>query len=92
MMICAAAPIFSLADAAFAAACNAYGQTAVALAMNINFLDAVAPGTRLIAEAREESLGARIGLYHLTVSDEQGRIVASSHATAYRKSEWFAEQ
>ena len=81
--------IFSLADAAFAAACNAYGQTTVALAMTINYLDAVKPGTRLIAEAREESRGERIALYHLTVRDERGKLVASLHATAYRKNEWF---
>jgi acyl-CoA thioesterase len=83
------AAIFALADAAFAAACNAHGQTAVALEMNISFLGAVVPGTRLIAEAKEEALSARIGLYHLHVMDESGRIVASSHATAYRKNEWF---
>ncbi len=81
--------IFTLADFAFASACNSYGQTAVALEVNINFLEAVAPGTRLIAEAQEESLGTRIALYHLTVKDERGKLIASSHATAYRRNEWF---
>lgn len=81
--------ITTLADAAFGAACNAYGQTAVALAVTINFLEAVKPGTRLIAEANEEAASARIGLYHLVVTDESGKVVASSHATAYRKKEWF---
>ncbi|MBI3913889.1 MAG: hydroxyphenylacetyl-CoA thioesterase PaaI [Chloroflexi bacterium] len=81
--------IFSLADAAFGAACNASGQTAVALEMNINFLNAVAPGARLVAEAKEESASARIALYHLTVTDEQGRMIASLHATAYKKNERF---
>lgn len=81
--------IFSLADAAFAAACNASGQTAVALEMNVNFLKSVDPGTRLIAQAEEESQGARVGLYHLTVVDQHGELVASLHATAYRKQELF---
>lgn len=81
--------IFSLADAAFAAACNAYGQAAVALEMNISFLKSVEAGTRLIAEAKEESTSARIGLYHLTVTDEKGSMIASLHATAYRKDERF---
>ncbi len=81
--------IFTLADFAFAAACNSYGQTAVALDVHINFLEAVKPGTRLIAEAEEESLGKRIALYHLVVKDARGNLVASSHATAYRKQEWF---
>jgi acyl-coenzyme A thioesterase PaaI-like protein len=43
----------------------------------------------LIGEATEESKGSRIALYHLTVKDEHGKLVASSHATAYRKNEWF---
>ena len=62
--------IFSLADAAFAAACNSYGQAAVALHVGISFLAAVSVGTRLVAEASEESLGRRTGLYRLTVTTE----------------------
>ncbi len=81
--------ITTLADAAFAAACNSYGQRTVALAVTINFIEAVKPGTRLIATAEEEAASARIGLYHLVVMDESGKVVASSHATAYRKQEWF---
>lgn len=86
------AAIFTLADFAFAAACNAYGQTALALEVKINFLDAVKPGTRLIAEATEEALSNRIGLYHLTVRDANGALVAAAQATAYRKSEWFVKR
>jgi acyl-CoA thioesterase len=81
--------ITTLADAAFAAACNSYGQRTVALAVTINFIEAVKPATRLIATAEEEAASARIGLYHLVVMDEGGKVVASSHATAYRKNEWF---
>ncbi len=81
--------ITTLADTAFGAACNAYGQTAVALEINISFLGAVKVGARLTAVAQEEAASARIGLYHLTVTDEDGNLVASSHATAYRKKEWF---
>ncbi len=83
--------IFALADAAFAAACNAYGQTTVAIEMNISFLKPVKSGTRLIAEAQEESGSARISLYHLAVTDANANLVASLHATAYRKDEWFDE-
>lgn len=83
------AAIFTLADFAFAAACNSYGQTALALEVKINFLEAVQVGSQLIAEATEESLSARIGLYHLAVRDASGALVAAAQATAYRKSEWF---
>ena len=78
--------IFSLADAAFAAACNSYGQMAVALHVSISFLAAVPAGTRLVAEASEESLGRRIGLYRLAVTTEEGDLVALWHGTAYRRS------
>jgi acyl-CoA thioesterase len=83
--------IFSLADAAFAAACNSYGQVAVALHVDISFLDAVEVGTRLIAEATEEHLGGRTGLYRLTVTKEDGTLVALAHGTAYRKKQALLE-
>ncbi|MBI5029703.1 MAG: hotdog fold thioesterase [Chloroflexi bacterium] len=83
------AAIFTIADYAFAAACNSYGQTALALEVKINFLEAVQVGTKLIAEAKEESLSTRIGLYHLTVTDSNGKLVAAAQATAYRKNETF---
>ena len=83
--------IFSLADAAFAAACNSYGQVAVALHVDISFLDAVEVGTRLIAEAAEEHLGGRTGLYRLTVTREDGTLVALAHGTAYRRKQPLLE-
>ena len=79
--------IFSLADAAFAAACNSYGQVAVALNVHISFLAAVTVGTRLVAEGTEEHLGGRTGLYRLAVATEDGTLVALAHGTAYRKKE-----
>src|SRR5512142_1161742 len=81
--------VFTLADFAFAAACNSYGQVAVALNVSINFLDAIKLGTHLIAEAKEESLTPRTGLYRLLVTNDGGKLVAAAQATAYRKKEWF---
>ncbi len=81
--------IFTLADFAFAAACNSYGQIAVALNVSINFLAAIQVGTHLIAEAKEESLTPRTGMYRLLVTNESGKLVAAAQATAYRKREWF---
>ena len=79
--------IFSLADAAFAAAGNSHGQVAVALNVSINFLAAVPLGTRLYAEATEESLGHRTALYRLAVATESGKPVALCHGTVYRKNQ-----
>ena len=77
--------IFSLADAAFAAAGNSHGQVAVALNVSINFLAAVPAGTRLRAEASEESATRRTALYRLSVTAEDGTLVALGHGTVYRK-------
>lgn len=82
--------IFSLADAAFAAACNSYGQVALALNVNVSFVAAVPAGTRLYAEATEENLGRRIGLYRLAVTAEDGTLVAVCHGMAYRKRQQLA--
>jgi acyl-CoA thioesterase len=79
--------IFALADAAFAAAGNSRGQKAVALCMNINYCLPATEGMTLIAEAFEESLGRRTGLYRIAVRSEDGRLIASSQGTVYRKPE-----
>lgn len=84
--------IFALADYAFATACNAHGRTALALDVKINFLQPVSIGARLVADATEESLSSRIGLYHLTVKDARGTLVAAAQATAYRKNESFLKR
>lgn len=86
------AVVFALVDTAFAAASNSHGQAAVALDMSISFLAATRPGQRLVAEAREENLGRRTALYHMTVRDEDGRLIASSHGTVYRKRESLVEK
>jgi acyl-CoA thioesterase len=79
--------IFTLADAAFAAASNSHGQVAVALNASINYLAAVPVGTRLYAEATEESLGHRTALYRMSVTAEDGTLVALCHGTVYRKNQ-----
>ncbi len=83
--------IFSLADSAFAAASNSHGQTSVALNIEISYVRMVVPGTKLIAEATEEYLGKRTALYHITVTTDEGDLVASCHGVVYRKKEWFLE-
>ena len=83
--------IFSLADAAFAAACNSYGQVAVALDVNMSFVAAVPVGTQLIAEANEENLGRRTGLYRLAVSTAEGTLVALGQGTAYRRNQQLGQ-
>jgi acyl-CoA thioesterase len=76
--------IFTLADVAFAAACNSHDRVAVAIDVSISFVKAVSSGT-LFAEAREEALTDRLSTCIVRVSDEAGGLVALFKGTAYRK-------
>jgi acyl-CoA thioesterase len=67
---------FSLADSAFAFACNSHGQRAVAQHCSITYVAPVGSGTRLTAEARERQRGERSGIYDVTVRDETGLVIA----------------
>jgi len=84
--------IFTLADCAFAAASNSHGELAVALSMSINFLAAVPPGTRLVAEAQEIKKGRRAGFYQIAVTTEAGEPVAILQAVVHRKREPFLQR
>jgi len=77
--------IFSLADFAFAAACNTHGTLAVAINANIAITRAVASGV-LTATAREITLNPKLGLYEVTVANETGDTIAVFQGLAYRKS------
>jgi len=60
--------IFTLADSAFAFACNAYNERAVAAQDNISFLKPGRLGDRLVATAREISRSGRSGIYDVRVT------------------------
>ena len=76
--------IFSVADLAFAAACNSHGTVAVALNVHISFLKPGLKGT-LTATAREVSLGAKISVYDIPVTNDDGELIATFQGMAYRK-------
>ena len=78
--------IFTLADFAFAAACNSHGTVSVALNVSITFMKAATTGT-LWAEARELSKNFKIGTYVVEVKDDAGDLVATFQGLAYRKKE-----
>ncbi|MBN9621634.1 MAG: hotdog fold thioesterase [Actinobacteria bacterium] len=73
--------LFSLADAALAAASNSRpGEAVVAITGTIHFLRAAVPGELLRAEAVEERRGARLGSYRIVVSCD-GEAVATAIAS-----------
>lgn len=67
--------IFTLADTAFAYACNSYGLTTVAAQAAITFISPGKRGDRLVASAREISRTGRSGIYDIQVSVD-GSVIA----------------
>lgn len=74
--ICHGGFIFSLADSAFAFACNSYNRLTVAQQNQITYLTPGKAGETLRADAREVSRTGRSGVYDVTVTGEDGRTVA----------------
>ena len=74
--ICHGGFIFTLADSAFAFACNSYNRLVVAQQNTISYLSPGQPGERLLARANEASLNGRSGVYDVVVTGAQGRKVA----------------
>lgn len=75
---------FSLADSAFAFACNNRNVLSVALDTSINFIKPVHVDDVLIAEAEEIHNGKSTGLYHITISNQQQHQVALFKGLCYR--------
>lgn len=68
--------IFTLADTAFAYACNSRNEAAVAAQASIIFISPVQAGETLVAEAVEQTLKGRSGVYQVTIRAQDSRIVA----------------
>lgn len=74
--ICHGGVTFSLADSAFAFACNSRNQSTVAQHNMISFIAPAAKGDRLTAKAREVSLTGRSGIYDVSVTNQDGVLIA----------------
>ncbi len=66
--------IFSLADCAFAEACNFGENVAVAVQVSINFLKPAFEGDTLTAEAVRASEGKKFALYHVSIFKQDKKI------------------
>ena len=73
---CHGGMIFTLADTAFAYACNSYNIVNVAATCSIEFILPGRLGDRLSAEATEISHGRRTGVYDVRVTDQDHKLVA----------------
>lgn len=75
---------FSLADSAFAFACNNRNQLSVALDTSINFTREVRVGDTLTATAKEEHNGRTTGLYTIRIINQEEKLVAQFKGLCYR--------
>ncbi len=83
---------FSLADSALAFASNSYGRVAVAMENNISFMKKVMPGDTLTAETEELSIGRRIGVYNISITNQDDEQVTLFRGTVFRTQEYHFEE
>jgi len=74
--VCHGGILFTLADTAFAFACNSYENPGLAASASIDFLRPVACGDQLCALASEEYRGRKNGYYTVRISNQEGELVA----------------
>ena len=82
--ICHGGYVFTLADSAFAFACNTYNRVTVASGATIDFLAPVYLEDELTAVATEQALGGRTGVYDVVVTNQRGKNVAVFRGRSHR--------
>jgi len=68
--VCHGGLIFTLADTAFAFACNTYDKVTMAAGASIEFLRPAKLGDQLTATATEQHRGGRSGIYDVVVTNQ----------------------
>lgn len=76
--------LFALIDEAFEIAGQTGGTIALALNVNVTYISTPQPGVKLRAEAERISQTKKTACYMIKVSDENGSLVATCSALAYR--------
>jgi len=74
--VCHGGLVFTLADTAFAFACNAYNRETLSANAKIKWLLPTRPGDRLVATASEDRRDGRHGYYSIVVRDQENVVVA----------------
>ena len=85
--LCHGGLIATLADSAFAYACNSYNEVTVASGFGIDILKSAKLGDVLTATAEEASLAGRTGLYDITVRNQHDELIAMFRGRSYRLGE-----
>jgi acyl-CoA thioesterase len=76
--------IFMLADSAFAFACNSHNQVTVGAGCTIEYLAPGREGDLLSAEALEQALANKTGVYDVKVTNQDGKTVALLRGKSHR--------
>jgi acyl-CoA thioesterase len=76
--------IFSLADSAFAFACNSHNQVTVGASCTIDYLSPGREGDILSATAVEQALAGKSAIYDVKVSNQDGRTIALFRGKSHR--------
>jgi acyl-CoA thioesterase len=76
--------IFMLADSAFAFACNSHNHNTVGAGCTIDYLAPGREGDLLTAEATEQALAGKTGVYDIKVSNQEGRTIALFRGKSHR--------
>lgn len=84
--------IFTLADSAFAFACNAGGQHAVAAHCTISFVRPVRLGERLVATATERHREGRSGIYDVRLTVDDAVVAEFRGHSRTTGGRWFPEE
>ncbi|MDH3585874.1 MAG: hydroxyphenylacetyl-CoA thioesterase PaaI [Gammaproteobacteria bacterium] len=85
--VCHGGLLFTLADTAFAFACNAYDNLTFAAAANIEFIRPALLGDELRALAREDYRGSKRGLYTVELRNQREEVVALFHGRSASRGE-----
>lgn len=76
--------LYALIDEAFETAGQTDGTIAVALNVNVTYVASPEPGVKLRAEARQNSQTKKTASYEIKVNDQNGNLIATCSALAYR--------
>lgn len=82
--ICHGGFISTLADSAFAFACNSYNELTVAAGFTVDFIAPAKEGDVLMAEAKEVGVTGRTGIYDATVRNQRGELIATFRGRSHR--------
>lgn len=81
--VCHGGYLFTLADSAFAYACNSHNKVTMAAGASIEFLRPAKLGDRIVATATERHRGGRTGTYDVSLKNQDGEQIALFRGRSY---------